>query len=95
MLDLVSAIQNRGLSCALTQNRILLTTVSISFITQLALVYVGFMQAIFQTDSLSGRDLGIILGLAITSFALHEARRWYERKIDAEETYVSVMEEIA
>ncbi|KJA28829.1 hypothetical protein HYPSUDRAFT_33216 [Hypholoma sublateritium FD-334 SS-4] len=95
MLDLVSAIQNRGLSCALTQNRILLTTVSISFITQLALVYVGFMQTIFQTDSLSGRDLGIILGLAITSFALHEARRWYERKIDAEETYVSVMEEIA
>lgn len=73
----------------------LLTTVSISFITQLALVYVGFMQAIFQTDSLAGRDLGIILALGATSFALHELRRWYERKIDAEDTYVAVMEDLA
>ncbi|KAF9486080.1 Ca-transporting ATPase [Pholiota conissans] len=95
VLDLVSAIQNRGLGCALTQNKILITTVSISFLTQLALVYVGFMQKIFQTDSLATRDLGIILGLGAVSFTLHELRRWYERKIDAEDTYVSVMEELA
>jgi Ca2+-transporting ATPase len=95
VLDLVSAIQNRGLGCALTQNTLLLTTVGISFITQLALIYVGFMQSIFQTDALSGRDLGIILSLGALSFTLHEVRRWYERKIDADDTYANVMEELA
>ncbi|KDR75583.1 hypothetical protein GALMADRAFT_248070 [Galerina marginata CBS 339.88] len=95
VLDLVSAIQNRGLGCALFQNRMLITTVSISFLTQLALVYVGFMQKIFQTAALSSRELGIILGLAACSMGLHECRRWYERRIDGEETYASVMEELA
>ncbi|PPQ78974.1 hypothetical protein CVT25_002258, partial [Psilocybe cyanescens] len=84
-LDLISAIQNRGLGCALFQNKMLITTVSISFLTQLALVYVGFMQKIFQTDALSMHDLGIILGLAGVSLVLHEGRRWYERKIDADD----------
>ncbi|PPQ86469.1 hypothetical protein CVT26_011817 [Gymnopilus dilepis] len=94
-LDLVSAIQNRGLGCAIFQNRMLITTVSISFLTQLALVYVSFMQKIFQTEGLSMHDLGIILGLAVCSMGLHEGRRWYERRIDAEETYTAVMEELA
>jgi len=95
ILDLVSAIQNRGLGCGLFQNKMLIATVSISFFTQLALVYVGFMQTIFQTDSLSGRDLGIILALAGISMSLHEGRRWVERKWDSEETYITVMEELA
>ncbi|KAH9485618.1 Calcium-transporting ATPase 1 [Psilocybe cubensis] len=94
-LDLVSAIQNRGLGCALFQNKMLITTVSISFLTQLALVYVGFMQKIFQTDALGMHDLGIILGLAGVSLVLHEGRRWYERRIDADDTYATVMEELA
>ncbi|KAF8911582.1 Ca-transporting ATPase [Gymnopilus junonius] len=95
VLDLVSAIQNRGLGCTILQNRMLITTVSISFITQLALVYVPFMQKIFQTEGLSIHDLGIILGLAVCSLGLHEGRRWYERRIDADETYTAVMEELA
>ena len=95
MLDLVSAIQNRGLGCGLFQNRMLIVTVSISLLTQLSLVYVGFMQAIFQTASLGIHDLGIIVGLAATSMGLHEMRRWYERKRDADETYASVMDDLA
>ena len=95
MLDLVSAIQNRGLGCGLFQNRMLIATVSISLLTQLSLVYVGFMQAIFQTDSLGMNDLGIIVGLAATSMGLHEMRRWYERKRDADETYASVIDDLA
>ena len=73
----------------------LVTTVSISFLTQLALVYVGFMQTIFQTEALHIRDLGVLLALAGVSMTLHEVRRWYERKRESEETYVSVMDEIA
>ncbi|KZO92293.1 calcium-transporting P [Calocera viscosa TUFC12733] len=86
-LDLVSAIQNRGLSCGLLQNRMLITTVSVSFITQLALIYVPVMQAIFQTESLSSRDLFILVALAVTSFGFHEIRRRYERKLNASIIY--------
>ncbi|TFK44983.1 Ca-transporting ATPase [Crucibulum laeve] len=94
-LDLVSAVQNRGLGCGLFQNKMLVTTVSISALTQLALVYVPMMQNVFQTAALSSKDLSVILGLATMSMVLHEGRRQYERKINADETFVSVMEELA
>jgi Ca2+-transporting ATPase len=79
-LDLVSALQNRGLGCGILQNRMLLITVSISFLVQLALIYVPFMQSIFQTEALLARDLSTLLMLAASSFALHEIRRTWERK---------------
>jgi P-type Ca2+ transporter type 2C len=94
-LDLVSAVQNRGLGCGLVQNKMLVGTVSVSAVTQLALVYVPFMQAVFQTAALPLSDLSVILGLACTSFLLHELRRRYERSMDAEENFVTVMEELA
>ena len=68
---------------------------SVSAVTQLALVYVPFMQAVFQTAALKMSDLSVILGLAGTSFGLHEVRRQYERRLDGEESFVSVMEELA
>lgn len=94
-LDLVSAIQNRGLGCGLSQNRMLLSTVSVSLLVQFALVYVPFMQAIFQTEALSGHDLAILLLLAATTFVLHEFRRRYERSVDVDTTYSIAMEELA
>lgn len=92
-LDLVSALQSRGLGCGFQQNRMLLTTVSISFLTQLALIYVPFMQAIFQTAALDVGDLTTLLLLAGLSFTLHEGRRKYERSLNANVTYTSVMQE--
>lgn len=71
----------------------LLTTVSISFLTQLALIYVPFMQAIFQTAALDVGDLTTLLLLAGLSFTLHEGRRKYERSLNANVTYTSVMQE--
>lgn len=71
----------------------LLTTICISFISQLTLVYVPFMQAIFQTDALPWSDLSTLLILAVTSFVLHEGRRRYERTLDVDAyTDVSVAE---
>ncbi|KZV79495.1 HAD-like protein, partial [Exidia glandulosa HHB12029] len=84
-LDLVSALQNRGLSCGILHNRMLLTTVSASFCAQLGLIYVPFMQRIFQTQSLESRDLMHLLALAGASFSLHEVRRRYERRLNAEQ----------
>ena len=86
-LDLVSAIQNRGLGCGLTQNRMLVTTVSISFLVQLTLIYVPFMQAIFQTEALLWQDLFSLLALAGISMSLHEGRRRYERTANALVSY--------
>jgi len=94
-LDLASAIQNRGIGCGLFQNRMLLTTVSVSFLVQLALIYVPFMQVIFQTESLTMRDLITLLCLGATSMGLHEVRRGYERKLNSDVVYSSVVEEIA
>ncbi|KAL7421951.1 High affinity Ca2+/Mn2+ P-type ATPase-like protein [Cryptotrichosporon argae] len=78
-LDLVSALQSRGLSCALFRNRMLFLAVSVSFVAQLALVYVPPLQHIFQTEALAARDLLLLVGLAATSMAAHEGRRWWER----------------
>ncbi|KAG1725543.1 HAD-like domain-containing protein [Suillus occidentalis] len=94
-LDLVSAVQNRGLGCGLVQNKMLVTTVSVSFLVQLALVYVPFMQAIFQTDALGWKDILTILLIAATSFVLHEGRRRFERGVQSDETYANVAEEMA
>ena len=94
-LDLVSAVQSRGLGCGITQNRMLLITVGVSFMSQLALVYVPFMQAIFQTEALPMDDLLLLFALAATSFALHETRRRYERSLNQSETYAIAMEELA
>jgi len=94
-LDLVSAIQNRGLGCGITQNRMLISTVSVSFVVQLSLIYVPLMQSIFQTAALDFGDLFLLLILAGISFILHEARRGYERRLNATITSSSVMEEMA
>jgi len=92
-LDLVSAVQNRGLGCGVVQNKMLVGTVSVSALTQLGLVYVPFMQRIFQTAELSLSDLSVILALAGLSMVLHEGRRNYERKLNAAESFASIKEE--
>lgn len=58
----------------------LLTTVSISFMVQLLLIYFPPLQAVFQTQALSFRDLTVLLTLAACSMGLHELRRRWERK---------------
>lgn len=63
----------------------LVSTVSVSFIVLIALVYVPFMQAIFQTVALAWADMGTLLMLAATAFVLHECRRVYERGVERKE----------
>jgi Ca2+-transporting ATPase len=58
----------------------LLVTVSVSFLTQLTLVYVPFMQAIFQTEGLNSTDMRTVGALAVVSWVLHEGRRIWERR---------------
>lgn len=92
-LDLVSALQNRGLGCGIADNRMLLGTVSVSFVVQLALIYVPLMQGVFQTAALDLGDLTLLLILAGISATLHEGRRRYERSLNADLTYSHIAEE--
>ncbi len=69
------------------RNRMLFLAVSISFVVQLALIYVPLLQHVFQTEALSLRDLLTLLGIAGTSMAMHEGRRYYERKLSEKEIY--------
>lgn len=71
----------------------LVSTVSVSFIVQLSLIYVPLMQTIFQTAALDFGDLFLLFILAGISFTLHEVRRGYERRLNAAITSSSVMEE--
>ena len=90
VLDLISALQNRGLNVPLftgSINKMLLLTVSISFAVQLSLIYIPFLQAIFQTEALSLRDLSVILTLGTCSATCHEVRRRWERKKIMEEMW--------
>ena len=67
----------------------LLLAVGVSFVVQLSLVYVPFLQSVFQTQALSGRDLGVLLLLGGCSMAVHEWRRRYERRTLVEEAWTN------
>ena len=71
----------------------LIGTVSVSFVVQLALIYVPFMQSIFQTAALDLGDLTMLFILGGISATLHEGRRRYERSLNADLTYSHVAEE--
>lgn len=56
----------------------LLTTVSLSLLTQLCLIYLPFLHGIFQTTTLAFGDLLLLVFVAALAFGAHEARRRYE-----------------
>ncbi|BGP12439.1 High affinity Ca2+/Mn2+ P-type ATPase-like protein [Rhodosporidiobolus nylandii] len=91
-LDLASALQNRGLNVPLLQgqtNKMLLLAVSVSFLVQLSLIYLPFLQSVFQTQALSLRDLMVLLLLGGCSMSVHEWRRRWERRTALEEAWTS------
>jgi Ca2+-transporting ATPase len=85
-------LQSRGLFTGIRTNRILLLTLSVSFLAQLGLIYIPLLQHIFQTEALGFRDLGVVLSLASLSFAGHEVRRHYERLKERESMGRGVVE---
>lgn len=90
-LDLTTAIQSRGLRVPLLPqqggNRMLTTTVCVSLVAQLMLVYVAPLQGIFQTTNLGLGDLFLLLTVAGLVFGAHEVRRTWERKQSILETH--------
>jgi Ca2+-transporting ATPase len=66
-------------SIGLLSNKAMLGAVSLTLVLQLAVVYVPFLQAIFETTALTGRDL--VLGLALSSLVFWgvEFKKWLVR----------------
>ena len=61
---------------ALTGNRMFNLAVGGSILGQLAVIYVPFLQNVFQTEGLGLRDLGILATLASTVFWADEIRKY-------------------
>ena len=89
VLDLASALQNRGVTCGFGDNKMLLTTVGVSLFAQMCFVYIPALQAVFQTEALALRDLGVLATLVLFSIALHEVRRRWEREQERKDALFS------
>ena len=64
----------------LFSNRALLGTVLLTFVLQMAAVYVPFLQALFKTVALSPVDLLISLALSTVMFWGTELEKWLLRR---------------
>lgn len=61
-------------------NRPLLGAVVLTFVLQLALVYVPALQTFFSTSALSPMDLAVTVGLSLIVFMAVEIEKWLSRR---------------
>ncbi|HEY9642973.1 MAG TPA: cation-translocating P-type ATPase [Coleofasciculaceae cyanobacterium] len=64
----------------LLSNRFLLGTIALTFTAQMAIVYIPFLQQLFQTTALSLQDLSICLIVSTTVFWVVELEKWLLRQ---------------
>lgn len=64
----------------LLSNKAMLGAVLLTFILQMAVVYVPFLQELFNTVSLPLTDLVISLGLSAVVFVAVELEKWWGRR---------------
>jgi len=60
-------------------NKPLLIAVLFTFILQMAVVYLPFMNTIFKTNPLSWEELGICFGVSVIVFHAVELEKWIKR----------------
>ena len=84
MFRLVFAVQNRGSRPCRRP-----------FIAQLALIYVSFLQNIFQTEVIGMSEVCTLPPPGAVSVSLDGVRRRYERSQNATMTFSSAVEELA
>ncbi len=66
-------------------NRVMLLAVATTFILQMALIYVPFLQNVFKTVALPLHDLGIALALSTLVFIAVEIEKWIRRLMASQE----------
>lgn len=70
-------------------NMPMLWAVLLTFLLQLATIYVPFMQVVFKTEALSLRDLLVALALSTVVFWAVEVEKWVKRRRDAQAAALS------
>jgi P-type Ca2+ transporter type 2C len=65
----------------LLSNKAMLGSVFFTFLLQMALVYVPFLQNIFGTVALSARDLAASIGLSVIVFIVIEFVKWMKKRL--------------
>jgi Ca2+-transporting ATPase len=61
-------------------NRYMVAAVTLTFVLQLALIYVPFLQSFFSTTALTGEELAVSIGLSLIIFIAVELEKWKSRR---------------
>jgi Ca2+-transporting ATPase len=64
-------------------NRVMLGAVLLTFVLQLAVIYVPFLQKLFNTKALSGTEIAICLVMSTVVFWAAEIEKWILRRKDS------------
>ena len=64
----------------LLSNKPLLGAVALTFLLQMATVYVPMLNGLFRTEALTPLELGVSLGASSTVFFAVEAEKWLKRR---------------
>jgi P-type Ca2+ transporter type 2C len=67
-------------SMGLFTNRPLVGAVALTFILQMATIYIPFLQPVFKTEALSAAELAICLALSSLVFVAIEAEKFFKRR---------------
>jgi P-type Ca2+ transporter type 2C len=68
----------------LFSNKMFNLAVSGSLVGQLMVIYLPFLQKVFQTEAIGVGDLVGLVGLASSVFWIDEARKWWARRKEKE-----------
>ena len=61
-------------------NPFLLAAVALTFVLQMATIYVSFLQPIFKTEALSAEELVLCIALSAVVFVAVEIEKWLVRR---------------
>ncbi len=64
-------------------NRSMIGAIVLTFLLQLALIYVPFLRELFELERLSATDLAISLAVATIVFWAVELEKWFRRRSNA------------
>ena len=67
-------------SIGIFSNMMMIWAVLLTFVLQLAVIYVPFLQDIFGTEALGARDLAISLAASAVVFVIIEIYKWARRR---------------
>jgi Ca2+-transporting ATPase len=67
-------------SIGLLTNKPILVAVVLTFLLQLVVIYLPWLQDVFQTTALSAKDLGLSLGVSTVGFWAVEIEKWVIRQ---------------